>query len=254
MTPSKLVFDSNLVPEKTPLPDGMAFRSFIDKIPSFHQLATLNKQKLGEQAELLCMRKGEILWKKHDHCDFCVLIVSGLVEVTSCNEEGDESVFGIFGPQDLVGIAAVLRKSEYSATAVVASKECRLYKLRISTLPLKLSDAQRDNFLKWECEMLLLHEQILRGKIAILGAGRLHSRLVEMFTQLGARFGDKQSSTHGQLVIPIPLTKTLIAKVVEARVESVIRMLKKWEKAGYLKMDRDEAVVVQLDRLQVSEP
>jgi CRP-like cAMP-binding protein len=172
-----------------------------------------------------------------------------MIEIINTNKNGEERIIGIFGPGDFVGLSALLNKSNYPAFALAASKTCKVYKLYIRSFDHELESSDFKNMLSWLKEKLLLHEQILRDKIMILGAGQVHHRLVELFEHLISRFSKPEAESK-IITIPISLTKTQIAKIIEARVETVIRTLNIWEKLGYFSINNENIFLTNLDILR----
>lgn len=194
------------------------------------------RKYLAQHSVVKCYSKNEPIWQRLDKGDFCVLILEGMVEINSAISNGEERIIGIFGPGEIVGISALLRGRTFPANAIVSSKTARVFKLYIRGVDQddSLDKTQQMEIQSWLREMLLAHEQILRDKIMITGAGDIHQKLVVLFDQLRLRFSYR--SDDDNFLIEAPMTKTQIAKMIEARVETVIRTLNKWEKANHLKM------------------
>jgi CRP-like cAMP-binding protein len=216
----------------------------------FESLTEANKKYLLEHSLTKEIKKNQYLWQKTDPGEFCVFIIEGLVEIINTNQEGEDCILGIFGPGEIVGLSAILNSMPFPASARVSCNGCRVLKMYIRSADVDLEGEQRKNILLWQREMLLLHEQILRDKIRILGAGRLHLRLIELFEHLLLRFATRQEQNTKKSFIPVPITKTQIAKIIGARVETVIRVLNKWEKAGFLTMNDKGISISHLNQLR----
>lgn len=217
----------------------------------FDHLSSENRQFLAEHSVLKSFKRSQRLWRKNDPGEYCAFIIEGLVEIISENRSGEEDIVGLFGPSDIVGLSAIMRKINYPATAIVASKTGQVLKFYIRSVEAKLSGRNKENMLTWQKEMLLKHEQILRDKISVLSAGRLHLRLVELLQHLALRFSsDGAGRSLKRISIPIHISKTQIAKLVGARVETVIRTLRKWEKAGYFEITDKGISIISLEKLR----
>ncbi len=199
------------------------------------------------------LKKGDFLWKRLDPGEYCAFVVEGLVEIVNENKSGNELIMGIFGPGDMIGLSAILKKTQYPASAIVSSKNSKILKFFIRSIDRDLAGQDWENMLNWQRERLLIHEQILRDKIMILGAGDLSARIIELFDNLQMRFSKSQDVNPNKIIIPISITKTQIAKIIEARVETVIRILNKWEKADYLKMGDQSVILNNFERLRSQE-
>jgi CRP-like cAMP-binding protein len=175
-----------------------------------------------------------------------------MIEIVNTNKNGEERIIGIFGPGDIIGLSAILNKINYPAFALIASKTCKVLKHYIRSSDQELDNNNYENMLSWQRKKLFLHEEILREKIFVLGAGQVHQRLIELFEHLINRFSKIDISSKN-ILIPISLTKTQIAKIVEARVETVIRTLSKWEKLGHISINSENICITNLEILRESD-
>lgn len=219
-------------------------------IRAFDSLSESNKKYLSDHATSIQATKGKFLWRKSDPGEFCALITEGLVEIVDLNSKGDERIISVFGPGEIIGLSAIIRRVNFPASAKVASPQCKVIKFFIRSMDSDLTSLDKANMTLWQRERLLAHEQILRDKIEILGAGSLSKRVVELFFQLKMRFEREQDSKSLKTIIPIPISKSQIARLVEARVESIIRLLNSWEKAGYVVFDKKRVVINNLEKLR----
>ncbi len=202
----------------------------------FSGLSELSLNLLAEHALQKSFKKGQFIWRAQELSDFCAVVVDGVVDITSTNQEGEERIIGLFARGDMIGISALIRHGAFPASARVSSPTCRVLLLFIRSLESSLQDSIQREINSWLRECLLRHEQILRDKLAILGAGAVHIRLLDLFEHFRQRFSPHQKSD--QFSIPIPISKTQIGKLIEVRAETAIRTLNKWEKAGYLQIDK----------------
>jgi CRP-like cAMP-binding protein len=100
----------------------------------------------------------------------------------------------------------------------------------------------------WLRELLLSHESVLRSKIDILSAGKVEQRVIELLGHLSSRFGIKIG--RATYFIPFVITKTQISRLVEVRVETIIRLLSSWSKRGLLTFDKSGIQIMDLERLE----
>lgn len=206
----------------------------INKLSVFSRLKEINRLFLCQHAIEGVLKKGQALWRKQDSGEFCVVILSGLMEIRDTRRSGEERIVGLFGPGEMIGLSALLSRKQFPADAIAASKDVQFVKFYIRSIDVDIGSSERVEIHSWLREMLLKHEQILRDKLLFMGADLMHTRLLDLFEHLRLRFSS--SSNPEDFLIPIPITKTQIAKLIEVRVESLIRTLNKWEKAGHLKM------------------
>lgn len=212
---------------------------------TFEVLLSDSKSGLPYNFELTNLKRGKVLWRKGEQAYFCGVIVQGLVEICDINPNGALRTFGIFGPGDVIGLSALIKDCAYPASAIAATPLCQVYRVHFPTVN-SLSENLSPRLNSWIQNALLRHEDILRDKLKLLGTDPLQSRLLAFFEHMHRRFAIFSDDTQGaqspspnHMIIPHVLTKTQIARIVEARVETVIRTLNRWEKTGGLIMCND---------------
>lgn len=190
------------------------------------------------------------LWNMGDPADFVALILSGAVEVVKTSDQGKETCLGIFGPSSAIGISAMIRKGQYPAAARSICKQTEVLKLYLRPLLQQKNHPAHDEISTWLRELLLSHEQILRDKIDIISLSPLSRRTLELFRQLTSRLGVR--SGRSTYRISPALSKTLLARLAEVRTESMIRLLKAWEKKKLIQFHRDHILIQDLQVLERS--
>ena len=188
------------------------------------------------------------LWNMGDPGEFVGLIVQGFFEIDRLSPSGSETCMGVFGPCDVIGISAVLKKSHYPASSKPFSKNAEILKMYLRPLIQNKNQPMAHEISEWLREMLLAHEQILRDKVDILTANRVDQKVFELLSQLQRRFGSQK--IRGESVISIPTSKTQISRLVEARVETVIRLLSDWKKSKLVSFDQVGIHVHDWDELE----
>lgn len=212
----------------------------------FAQLADLPLSQLAREATQHRFEAGEHIWYTGDQADHFTLIDNGIVEIERTRRSGDGVVLGLFASGECVGLPSALTHKPYPADALALSSHVDILRIRAAVvlqvmreqLPLTLAVNRA----------LLLHNAALRASIEIIGAGSVPKRLAALFLFLGRRFGTKSSS--GELHIHLALTREQIGRLVSARVETVIRIISRWQKAGWLKTAREGIEITRIDMLQ----
>lgn len=221
------------------------------KFKAFEGMSELCRKTIAQHSVAKALKKSDFVWKKNDLGECAILILSGLIEISITTQNGEERIIGLFGPGEMIGLSAILKQTAYPADAIISSKHARILKLYIRGIDQQLPENERREIHVWLREMLLIHEQILRDKIMILGAGRLHTKLIELFEHLRIRFAANEPPST--FFIPVAVTKTQISKMIEARVETVIRTLNKWEKAKYIQFSDEGIQIRNLENLKTME-
>lgn len=206
--------------------------------PLFRDISTANFSRIFQDAQLTVHQKGDVIWRALDPALRFSVVLEGVVEISTFNREGALCVLAIFGPGEICGISAVVKKIPFPATATCGSKQARILKCSLPSLH-GGSLLDQENFFDWQRRALLVHEQALLDKIATSSSGTIHERLLELFCRLGRRFPDAKHERDEKGRIALSLTKTQIAKLIGARVETVIRTLRVWEKKNLLRFGKD---------------
>jgi CRP-like cAMP-binding protein len=182
---------------------------------------------------------GEYLWHRGDSAVAITLITSGLVKICQPNRAGESAIVALFGPRESIGDIAVISTGNYPADAIAVTRDVEVLAIEKSAV---LSAMQRDLALANAVNRsLVAHTSALRQKIAIMTAGPVEQRLAALLLHLAERFGDENEA--GELTIPVVLTRDDLARLVGATVETTIRTMSKWQKAGVVSTNPDGFVV-----------
>ncbi len=194
-------------------------------------------------------KSSSYIWKMGEPGEFVAIVVCGLVEIRRFSGRDEEMSMGIFGPSDVIGLSAVMNKKPYPGNAKVLSSGTTVLKFYLRPI-LYSKDPKAADLHVWVREMFLQHEQVLRDKIDILNAGRVEDRVFEFLSHLVRRFGQYDSKVSCR--IPVSLTRSQVGHMVNGRVETIIRLISRWQKAGLVKWKKNEIVIENLPLLEKS--
>ncbi|MCC6649312.1 MAG: Crp/Fnr family transcriptional regulator [Polyangiaceae bacterium] len=190
--------------------------------------------------------RGEHLWRDGDQATHFVLIAAGLVKIVQRAADQTESIIGLFGPREAVGTVALLRRGRYPASAVAASEHVDVLKLDpapvLTAMDTDPSAARAMN------GALLEQTRALHEKISVMSAGAVPQRLATQLLTLAERFGDDHDD--GTLSVPLVLSRTEVACLVGARVETTIRVLAGWQRAKVIEFSRAGISILQPEALR----
>lgn len=214
--------------------------------PLFAQVPDAFLSQLSRELIRQRYRAGEHIWYAGDPAAHVTLIEHGIVEIERTRRSGDGVVLGLFNTGQSVGLPAALAGKSYPADALALSEQVDIVRIRAAALrqlmqkhlPLTLAVNHA----------LLQHNAALRASIEIVGAGAVPKRLAALFLFLGRRFGATDAA--GSMHIHLALTREHISRLVSARVETVIRIISRWQKAGWLKSARTGIEITRVDMLQ----
>jgi len=189
---------------------------------------------------------GARLWVAGQPADHFALIERGVVQVEHTTPAGNGVILGLFGPADSIGLPSVLGRGPHTADAIALTDPVEI--LRIGAAPMLDALPGSAPLAIAVNHALLRHASILRSKIDIVSAGSVPRRLAALFVHLARRFG--HATGHGSIRIEPGLTREQISQFVGARAETVIRIVSRWQKAGWLASGRDGIEIARFDMLR----
>jgi CRP/FNR family transcriptional regulator len=137
---------------------------------------------------------------------------------------------GIFGAPESIGDIMLLKGLPYPADAVVATESAT-----VLAIPRAELLACVESWPQLGMSMArAIHTKIfaLHDSIDVLSAGAVDSRLATALLKLYDRFGD--DFEDGTSSIPVALARRELAEMVSTAVETVIRIMTRWEREGLL--------------------
>lgn len=185
---------------------------------------------LAAEASVAKVRAGGAVWREGDAATAFTVIQHGLVAIRRAAAGGEDTLLGIFGPREAIGLSAVLERGVYPADAVALSEDVEVIRVRAAPV---LEALPHDSALAMGVnDALLAHTRALRSKIDVMSAGPVPRRLAALFLHLADRFGDEDET--GGLLVPVGISRTGLARLVGARPETVMRALSTWRRSRLL--------------------
>ncbi len=186
--------------------------------------------ELARSAALRTLTRGEYLWRPGDRATHFTLVQSGLLKIVRALPDGTDAIVAIFGPRESAGDAAVVEAGAYPFAAVVMSDVAEVIRIEARCV---LAAMQADASIALAMNRALLgHTRTLHEKIRVMSAGAVPKRLATLLLCLAERFGDELEG--GEVMIPLVVSRGELACLIGARVETTIRVIRGWEKAGVL--------------------
>lgn len=211
----------------------------------FAGLSDAAAERLGARASTVRLVEGDRLWSAGEPARGFAMIERGLVLISVPRIDGAMASLGLFGAGECVGLAAALDEhADYPADATALTPAFEA--LMVPAAAAREEMARDPSCATALREALLEHTRALRAKIEILSAGKVASRLASLLLHLAERFGDVDGGTRR---IPIVLSRPMLAQLVSARPETVIRTLTRWRKEGIVQTDGEGFLVHETSRL-----
>jgi CRP-like cAMP-binding protein len=211
--------------------------AILKQMRTMQSLSDAAVRSLADVSTLQPLRPGQPLWRMGDLGEYIGVVLSGCLEVNRLSPEGKEFGMGFFGPCDVVGITAVLKKIPYPCTARAFARDTKVVKIYLRSVIQRADPPLALEISEWLKELILSHQQILLDKVDITSAGKTETRVFELLLQLNRRFGVKTSRTGS--VIPLSISRTQVSRLVDVRPETAIRLFALLKKANLLYFEQD---------------
>ena len=190
--------------------------------------------------------RDEVLWRTGAPTTHFSIIVRGLLKIVRPLANGREAIMGLFGPRESIGDAALIQGNAYPASAVVCSETAI-----VARIPREVVLAEMERWPGLGISMnraIAERVQSLQAKVQILSAGGVDARLATLLLDLGERFGDQFEDDR--IVIPLQLSRQELANLVSTTLETTIRVMSRWQKAGWVETNAEGFVLCNPEALR----
>lgn len=211
-------------------------------------LAGIDESTLDELARRLRrrrFRRNEVIFHQGDPGDSLHIVASGSVKIVLPSPSGEEAIIATLRPGDFFGELALIDGAPHSATAtaVEATETLSLPRATFREL-LEEQPVVRDAVLTG----LATELRRLTGHVEELHFFDLPGRLAMRLVRLAQ---EKHPGAGGEVVLDWPFTQSDLAAMVGGTRQSVNRLLSSLVDEGLVRIERDQLVIVDLDRLAV---
>ncbi len=196
-------------------------------------LSSLGPDVVAEAARVAVARqvsRGECIWRVGSPATHFQVVVSGVVKLVAPGPGLRPTIIDVFGPGEALGYWVALDGSPYIGDTMPVTE--RVETLLVPGSVLREAAAARPEAAAALTQAMLGHAQALRSKIAVMCAGSVQQRLAMLMLDLNGRFGDELED--GALIVQVPLSRLDLAMWVGATIETVIRVMSRWQKEGVL--------------------
>lgn len=207
-------------------------------------------QKLAAAANFRVYRMGESLWQQDEPTSQVLFIERGLAKTSRRIRAGLTRTYGLYGPGDSMGIYAIWAGMKYPTDAIALSEGM----MGIVLPPKILMDcSRRQPLLSASLVSEIGHfTEAFIHKIEIVSAGSIAERIATFLAMLVDRYGSE--TAEGTAELPIYLTLEHISEIVDARIETVARVLSEWKRQAWLILDADGFHFLRFDQVRALLP
>ncbi|HUW37092.1 MAG TPA: Crp/Fnr family transcriptional regulator [Rhodocyclaceae bacterium] len=212
----------------------------------FSKLPLKALRELASATTVRLYRRGEFLWRRDDKVKDIVLLDSGFVKAARRDRNGASKTYGLYGPGDCLGLFATFAGMKHSIDAVALNEGLKAICIDAAVL-LKFAETSPLLSSNLHGQLTRFTEALIK-KIEIISAGTMPQRLAVLMLQLIERYGIDRKDDRVHL--PISLTLEQLSEIIDARLETVARVLGDWKRAGWLSIDATGCHFSHLDKIR----
>ena len=189
------------------------------------------------------LQKGEHLYRERDPFHSVFAVRSGTIKAYRITGDGQEQITGFYFPGEIIGMDGI-SKAKYacSAKALETSAVCEIPFHRLEELSTELPSMQR-HFFQLMSQEITTDQQL----ITLLSKNSAEERIAALLLSISARNARRMlSKTHFRL----PMSRTDIGNFLGLTVETVSRVISRFNKQGLINVDGKEISLLDLDALK----
>lgn len=209
-----------------------------NRIQLFDGVTEAQRAFIGS-AERLEFRRGQVIFSDSDPANYVYFLELGTVKIYHLSPEGEVTIFWFCVPGELFGAGGLAGAERQSVHALATT--------RTVVYALKRSDFD---------ELLRAHPQLAINVLRLVGARlrlacdavtdnatrRTDARLARVLLRLAQQWGSPSGAT---VHFGAPITNQELANMVGASRQTVNRILKEFQHAGWLDFDRRKIILLQ---------
>ena len=212
--------------------------SAVSMCPLLAGLTEPGRERLIEVSRLVSFTRGETIWLANEPSEWFASVAQGFVKMTRSSPQGKDVTVELMGPGQCVGLLVAIEGRAFPLSAIAVT-ECTLLKVP--------TDATRHVFQELPT---LTHSVVsalaprLRRAYAMLSrsaAGTVEERIAAVLEIVMEAYG--RTGKKGGVRLTVPLTRQDIADMAGTTVESCIRTMSKWQKAGLISTEHQVVTI-----------
>ena len=243
---TKFVSGSRIAPLPAEQPERDELARRMRRFELFSKITVAAIKEIAADTTVRVYRRGEFIWRRGDKVDKIILLESGFVKAARRDRHGASKTYGLYGPGDCLGLFALFAGTKHIIDAVALNEGLRAICIDVDPI-FKLAEKSSRFSSNLHSQMSRFTEALI-NKIEIISAGTMSQRLAVLMMQLLDRYGTDKNENSAHL--PVSLTLEQISEIIDARLETVARVLGDWKRAGWLVIDSNGSHFSNLDKLR----
>lgn len=215
-------------------------------VPLFRSLVEEEWEEIAPFLHGHCYPKDSYLFFQGDQPDALYILWMGRVKLVRHTDHGRDVVLEVLGPNQLLGEMAVLDGRPYSATALTL-EEVAVVAIARRDFYTILDRYPRvaHGVISELSRRLRLTTELVRS----LAVDRVEQRIARTLLRLADLAGKSHHSGEEAVLIDMPLTRQDIAEMTGTTVETAIRVMSRFRKAGLVSSQRGRVIILKPDDL-----
>jgi len=187
--------------------------------------------------------RGDYIFEQHAKFRSCFAVRSGAIKTFTLSKEGEEQVTGFYLPGEIIGLDSVSMDS-YSCSAVALERTsvCEIPLDRFEDLSTRIPSLQHHFF-----SLLSKEIQESRQLSMLLSKNTAEERIASLILSLSSRFRRRRLS---ETRFKLPMPRSDIGNYLGLAVETVSRVLTRFQNQNLIKVQGRDVEILDLDTLQ----
>ncbi len=191
------------------------------------------------------LQKGEHLYRQDQPFTSVFAVRSGSIKAYAITDCGQEQVTGFYFPGEVLGMDGIAKnKYASSARALETAAVCEIPFDKLGELSQRLPSLQRHFFQLMSQE--IAEDQLL---LTLLSKNTADQRIATLMLSISARNKRRKLSAAN---FRLPMSRTDIGNYLGLTVETVSRVLSRFQKMGMLAVDNKEITITDAEMLQAA--
>ena len=188
------------------------------------------------------LRKGEMLFRQGDPFDSLYALRSGTIKTFTVDDAGVEQITGFHFPGDIIGFDALRENKHQSYTSALETA-------MVCELPYETLDEMSVQFPKLRHQIMSFMSAEIKqdhDMIMLLNKRTAEERLLYFISLLSQRF-EERGFSHREF--HLTMTRNEIGNYLGLTIETISRLLSRFQKDNIIKVDGKLITILDFDRL-----
>jgi CRP/FNR family transcriptional regulator len=189
------------------------------------------------------LQMGEHLYRESDAFTSVYAVRSGAIKAYRITGDGQEQVTGFYFPGEIIGMDGISKdKYACSAKALETSAVCEIPFNRLEELSVQVPTMQR-HFFQLMSQEITSDQQL----ITLLSKNSAEERIATLLVSISSRNARRKLSKTS---FRLPMSRTDIGNFLGLTVETVSRVISRFNKQGLIEVESKEITLLDLDGIK----